>query len=111
MYLRGLHFYLQDSVPKVLMHFLVNTVQRGLQQHLIRTLYREELFGEVMNEREDVAIKRQQCQEVGVVVMSLDDALCDSEWRYTIWLEEPHGVGSRAGACIAGAEPRQQSRL
>ncbi|GAB4823382.1 hypothetical protein N2152v2_010428 [Parachlorella kessleri] len=52
-----------DSVPKVLMHFLVNTVQRGLQQHLIRTLYREELFGELMNEREDVAIKRQQCQE------------------------------------------------
>lgn len=54
---------LQDSVPKALMHFLVNTVQRGLQQHLIRTLYREELFTELMNEREDVALKRQQCQE------------------------------------------------
>lgn len=30
----------QDVVPKALMHFLVNTVQRGMQQHLIRTLYR-----------------------------------------------------------------------
>lgn len=31
---------LQDAVPKAVMHFLVNSVQRGLQQHLIRTLYR-----------------------------------------------------------------------
>lgn len=31
---------LQDSVPKAIMHFLVLCVQRGLQQHLIRTLYR-----------------------------------------------------------------------
>ncbi len=31
---------LEDAVPKALMHFLVLSVQRGLQQHLIRTLYR-----------------------------------------------------------------------
>ena len=31
---------LQDAVPKAVMHFLVNSVQRGLQQHLIHTLYR-----------------------------------------------------------------------
>lgn len=31
----------QDGVPKALMHFMVNAVQRGLQQHLIRKLYRE----------------------------------------------------------------------
>ena len=31
---------LQDSVPKAIMHFLVLFVQRGLQQRLIRTLYR-----------------------------------------------------------------------
>lgn len=55
---------LQDAVPKALMHFLVNSVRRGLQQHLIRTLYREELFAEIMGEREDVAAKRHQCQEV-----------------------------------------------
>jgi len=34
---------LQDAVPKAVMHFLVNSVQRGLQQHLIRTLYRYEI--------------------------------------------------------------------
>ena len=31
---------LQDAVPKAIMHFLVLFVQRGLQQRLIRTLYR-----------------------------------------------------------------------
>lgn len=31
---------LQDAVPKAVMHFLVMHVQRGMQQHLIRTLYR-----------------------------------------------------------------------
>jgi hypothetical protein len=30
----------QDAVPKAVMHFLVLRVQRGLQQHLIKTLYR-----------------------------------------------------------------------
>ena len=31
---------LEDTVPKALMHFLVLSVQRGLQQHLIHNLYR-----------------------------------------------------------------------
>lgn len=54
---------LQDGVPKALMHFMVNNVQRGLQQHLIRKLYREELFEAIMEERQDIAAKRNQCQE------------------------------------------------
>jgi hypothetical protein len=55
---------MQDAVPKALMHFMVNAVQRGLQQHLIRKLYREELFEAIMEERQDIAAKRTQCQEV-----------------------------------------------
>ena len=43
------------------MHFLVNTVTRGLQQHLIRDLYREEHFDQLVREREDVATRRQEC--------------------------------------------------
>lgn len=54
---------LQDAVPKALMHFLVNATRRGLQQHLIRALYREELLEELMMEREDIATKRQRCNE------------------------------------------------
>ncbi|KDD75260.1 dynamin, partial [Helicosporidium sp. ATCC 50920] len=53
---------LQDMVPKALMLFMVGHVQRDLQQHLIRSLYREELFAELMTERQDVASKRSHCQ-------------------------------------------------
>lgn len=55
----------QDAVPKAIMHFLVNHVQRGLQQQLIARLYREELFETLTKEREDVAAKRNACAEVG----------------------------------------------
>jgi hypothetical protein len=84
----------QDAVPKALMHFLVNTVQRGLQQHLIRTLYREELFGELMNEREDVAIKRQQCQEVRRAALRFAPA-CNRGWGRG---KRDNLVWSRAGS-------------
>ena len=46
---------------QAIMHFLVNTVTRGLQQHLIRDLYREEHFDQLVREREDVAARRQEC--------------------------------------------------
>ena len=49
---------LQDAVPKAIMHFMVNAVSRGLQQHLITELYREERFGELVAERGDVASRR-----------------------------------------------------
>jgi dynamin 1-like protein len=54
---------LQDAVPKAVMNFLVGATRRSLQQHLIRSLYREDLLGELMAEREDVAVRRQHCQD------------------------------------------------
>jgi len=54
---------LQDSVPKTVMHFLVVHAQKGLQQHLIRELYKEDLFSEMMREREDISARRTQCIE------------------------------------------------
>lgn len=54
---------LQDSVPKALMHFMVNSVRRGLQQHLIRSMYREELLEDLMAEQEDIAVRRTKCQK------------------------------------------------
>ena len=32
---------LQDTVPKSIMHFMVNKTKQGLQQYLIRSLHRE----------------------------------------------------------------------
>lgn len=45
------------------MHFLVAHAQKGLQQHLIRELYKEDLFSEMMREREDISARRAQCLE------------------------------------------------
>jgi dynamin 1-like protein len=49
---------LVDTVPKAVMHFLVNAVQRGLQQHLIRMLYRDDLFGDLLREQPELAQHR-----------------------------------------------------
>lgn len=61
---------LQDAVPKALMHFLINATRKGLQQHLIKVLYREELLSELMKEREDVATRRQLCHEALLALQS-----------------------------------------
>eukprot|EP00884_Botryococcus_braunii_P002074 jgi/Botrbrau1/11868/Bobra.126_2s0004.2 len=83
---------LQDTVPKAIMNFLVTHVQRGLQQHLIRELYKEELFTEMMSEREDVANKRKECQEA---VEGLSQALHALETLPSALL---HGLSSRSGS-------------
>lgn len=41
---------LADTVPKAVMHFLVNSVARGLQQHLIQSLYHPNLVPSLLQE-------------------------------------------------------------
>jgi dynamin 1-like protein len=53
-----------DMVPKVVMHFLVNSFKDGLQNELISSLYRESLFTDLLKETDDVAAKRQACREM-----------------------------------------------
>ena len=53
----------QDMVPKIVMNFMVNHVQKGLQKHLTQVLYREDSLDTLMREREDIAERRHQCQE------------------------------------------------
>jgi dynamin 1-like protein len=53
----------QDIVPKIIMNFMVNHVQKGLQKHLTQVLYREDSLDSLMREREDIAERRHQCQE------------------------------------------------
>ncbi|CAK9278861.1 unnamed protein product [Sphagnum jensenii] len=55
---------IQDAVPKAIMHFLVNHVKRELHSVFIRKLYRESLFEEMMQEKEDVAVNRKHCKEI-----------------------------------------------
>ena len=49
---------LADTVPKAVMHFLVNSVQRGLQQHLIQSLYHPNLVPSLLTEHPETEAKR-----------------------------------------------------
>jgi dynamin 1-like protein len=51
-----------DTVPKACMHFLVNAVMEQLPARLVSELYREELFGELLREDEQVAGLRARCR-------------------------------------------------
>lgn len=53
----------QDSIPKVIMYFLVNHCKANIQSELVSTLYKEELLEELLAEGEDIAEKRKQCIE------------------------------------------------
>ncbi|KAK7319506.1 hypothetical protein RJT34_04227 [Clitoria ternatea] len=54
----------EDLVPKAIMHFLVNNTKRELHNVFIEKLYREDLFEDMLQEPEEVAMKRKHCREV-----------------------------------------------
>ncbi|KAF8406115.1 hypothetical protein HHK36_008195 [Tetracentron sinense] len=54
---------IEDSVPKAIMHFLVNHTKRELHNVFIKKLYRDNLFEEMLQEPEEVAVKRKRTRE------------------------------------------------
>ncbi|KVI08642.1 Dynamin [Cynara cardunculus var. scolymus] len=54
---------IQDSVPKAIMHFLVNHTKRELCNVLIKSLYRESLFEKLLQETDEVSLKRRHAEE------------------------------------------------
>ncbi|XXG49120.1 hypothetical protein AAC387_Pa02g3387 [Persea americana] len=53
----------EDSVPKAIMHFLVNHTKRELHNVFIRELYRDDLIEEMLREPEELATKRKRTRE------------------------------------------------
>ncbi|KAK6057139.1 dynamin GTPase effector domain protein, partial [Cooperia oncophora] len=53
----------QDSVPKAIMHFLVNYVRDNLQSELVRQLYKQDLLEDLLSETEDMAQRRKETLE------------------------------------------------
>lgn len=49
---------ISDSVPKAIMCFLVNKSKAEMQNELVRTLYRDDLFNDLLKENDDIAAKR-----------------------------------------------------
>ncbi|XP_024029174.1 dynamin-related protein 3A isoform X2 [Morus notabilis] len=54
----------QDLVPKAIMHFLVNHAKRDLHRTFIHNLYREDHFDTLLEEEDDVVLKRKHDQEL-----------------------------------------------
>jgi replication fork clamp-binding protein CrfC len=62
-----------DSVPKSIMFFLVNKSKQDLQSELVRSLYKEELFEDLLKENEEVANKRKATQKMLKVLQAAQE--------------------------------------
>ncbi|KAF3688617.1 Dynamin-1-like protein [Channa argus] len=55
---------IQDSVPKAVMHFLVNHVKDCLQSELVGQLYKTALLNDLLTESEDMALRRSEAADM-----------------------------------------------
>ncbi|KAL9174441.1 hypothetical protein ABFS82_02G053000 [Erythranthe guttata] len=54
---------IEDSVPKAIMHFLVNHTKRELHNVFIKKLYRENMLEKMLQEPDEISIKRKRTHE------------------------------------------------
>lgn len=55
---------IQDTVPKAVMHFLVNYVKDNLQSELVTHLYKHTQFDDLLSESEHIAVRRREASEM-----------------------------------------------
>lgn len=55
---------IQDSVPKAVMHFLVNFVKDNLQPELVTHLYKSDQAETLLNESEHIAQRRKEAADM-----------------------------------------------
>jgi len=55
---------IQDSVPKAIMHFLVNYVKDNLQSELVSHLYKQEEIEKLLEESDHIAARRREASEM-----------------------------------------------
>eukprot|EP00761_Pharyngomonas_kirbyi_P009674 gb/GECH01009692.1/.p1 GENE.gb/GECH01009692.1/~~gb/GECH01009692.1/.p1 ORF type:complete len:632 (+),score=174.66 gb/GECH01009692.1/:1-1896(+) len=53
-----------DSVPKSVMHFLVNKSKQNMQTELVSNLYKDDLFDELLEENQEIADKRRAANDM-----------------------------------------------
>ncbi|KAI9478394.1 MAG: Dynamin central region-domain-containing protein [Benjaminiella poitrasii] len=54
----------KDIVPKTIMHLMVNFTKETVHNRLVSSLYREDLFADLLKEDLNVASEREQCKAV-----------------------------------------------
>lgn len=55
---------IQDSVPKAIMHFLVNFVKNNLQSELVTHLYKSDQVEELLNESVHISNRRKDAVDM-----------------------------------------------
>lgn len=55
---------IQDSVPKAIMHFLVNYVKDNLQSELVTHLYKSDKAETLLNESDHIAVRRKEAADM-----------------------------------------------
>lgn len=63
---------IQDSVPKAIMHFLVNYVKDNLQSELVTHLYKSENAEDFLNESDHIAVRRKEAADMLKVYSTLN---------------------------------------
>ncbi|TNN50460.1 Dynamin-1-like protein [Liparis tanakae] len=64
---------IQDSVPKTVMHFLVNFVKEHLQSELVGKLYKQSLLQELLIESQDTAQQRTEVAQMLEVKLAFSE--------------------------------------
>jgi len=59
---------IQDSVPKAIMYSLVNYSKQEVQSELVKNLYKEQLFENLLKEADDVSQKRAACSDLLLIM-------------------------------------------
>ncbi|CAF3703427.1 unnamed protein product [Rotaria sp. Silwood1] len=70
---------IQDSVPKAIMHFLVNSVKDQLQSELVALLYKTSVneHDELLNESSHIAQRRKDAQEMLDALHKANQIICE----------------------------------
>mmetsp|Transcript_40638 Transcript_40638/g.97396 ORF Transcript_40638/g.97396 Transcript_40638/m.97396 type:complete len:703 (+) Transcript_40638:17-2125(+) len=55
---------IMDAVPKTIMYFMVNTAKENLHRELVKHLYREEMYPVLLQEHDDIGVRRKRCHEM-----------------------------------------------
>uniref|UniRef100_A0A667WGB2 Dynamin-1-like protein n=1 Tax=Myripristis murdjan TaxID=586833 RepID=A0A667WGB2_9TELE len=68
---------IQDSVPKAVMHFLVNHVKDCLQSELVGQLYKTGLLNDLLTESEDMAQRRNEAADMLMALQKASQVIAE----------------------------------
>lgn len=73
---------MQDSVPKAVMHFLVNHVKDNLQSELVTHMYRPDQIDILLSESEHIAQRRKEAADMLEVIFSWSNSFIGFTIRF-----------------------------